>query len=60
MIKQIILDESDIQQAIANAFCVDKKAVTIEAFKDLEGFGQAEHPVTRVKATIEVPMNEQR
>ena len=54
MKKQICLTQDDIQQIIANAFNVDIDKVCIEGFYDLE------HYVVQVKATVEVPMNDQR
>lgn len=60
MKKQICLTQDDIQQIIANAFSVDKCKVDLESYKDLEGYGTGEHYVARVKATVEVPMNDQR
>lgn len=60
MKKQICLTQDDIQQIIANAFNVDNDKVYIESYKDLEGYGTGEHFVAKVKATVEVPMNEQR
>lgn len=60
MKKQICLTQDDIQQIIANAFNVDNDKVYLESYKDLEGYGTGEHYVERVKATVEVPMNEQR
>lgn len=60
MKKQIVLTQDDIQQVIANTFCVDKDKVNLEPFITIEGFKMDEHPVAKVKATIEVPMNDQR
>jgi hypothetical protein len=60
MKKQICLTQDDIQQIIANAFNVDNDKVYLESYKDLEGYGTGEHFVAKVKATVEVPMNEQR
>lgn len=60
MKKQICLTQDDIQQIIANAFNVDNDNVYIEFYTDLEGYGTSEHYVAKVKATVEVPMNEQR
>jgi ribosomal protein S24E len=60
MKKQICLTQDDIQQIIANAFNVDNDNVYVEPYKDLEGYGTSEHYVAKVKATVEVPMNEQR
>ena len=60
MTKQICLTQDDIQQIIANAFSVDEDKVDLELYKDLEGYGTGEHFVTNVKATVEVPMNDQR
>ena len=60
MKKQICLPQDDIQQIIANAFNVDNDKVHHESYKDLEGYGTSEHYVAKVKATVEVPMNEQR
>ena len=59
MKKQICLTQDDIQQIIANAFNVDNNKVCVESYKDLEGYGTGEHFVAKVKATVEVPMNEQ-
>lgn len=60
MKKQICLTQDDIQQIIANTFNVDNDKVYIESYKDLEGYGTSGYYVARVKATVEVPMNEQR
>lgn len=60
MKKQICLTQDDIQQIIANAFNVDNDKVYLESYKDLEGYGTSEHYVAKVKATVEMPMNEQR
>lgn len=58
MKKQICLTQDDIQQIIANAFNVDNDKVYLESYKDLEGYGTSEHYVAKVKATVEVPINE--
>lgn len=60
MKKQICLTQDDIRQIIANAFSVDTDKVDLEPYKDLEGYGTSEHYVAKIKATVEVPMNEQR
>ena len=60
MKKQICLTQDDIRQIIANAFSVDTDKVDLEPYKDLEGYGVCEHYVAKVKATVEVPMNDQR
>ena len=60
MKKQICLTQDDIQQIIANAFNVDNDKVYLETYKDLKGYGTSEQYVAKVKATVEVPMNEQR
>lgn len=60
MKKQICLTQDDIQQTIANAFNVDNDKVYIEIYKSLEGYGTGEQYVTKVKATVEVPMYDQR
>lgn len=60
MKKQVCLTQDDIRQIIANAFCVDIDKVNLEPYKDLEGWGSSEHFVAKVKATIEVPMNDGR
>lgn len=60
MKKQICLTQDDIQQIIANAFNIDNDKVYLESYTDLEGYGTSEHYVAKVKATVEVPMNEQR
>ena len=60
MKKQICLTQDDIQQVIANAFNVDNDKVYIELYKDLEGYGTSECYVAKVRAIVEVPMNEQR
>lgn len=57
MKKQICLTEDDIRQIISNAFDVDKNKVNLETYTDIEGYGTGEHRVTRLKATVEVPMN---
>lgn len=58
MKKQICLTQDDIQHIIANAFSVDEDKVNIKLYEDCEGYGLAEHYVTKVKATVEVPMND--
>ena len=60
MKKQIVLTQDDIHQIIANAFSVDTDKVDIEPYNDLEGYGTGEHFVAKVKATVEVSMNDQR
>lgn len=60
MKKQICLNQDDIQQIIADSFCVDKEKVILEFYKDIEGFGTSERYIARIKATIEVPMNDGR
>lgn len=60
MKKQICLTQDEIRQIIADAFNVDNDKVYLEPYKDLEGYGTGEHYVAKVKATVEVPMNEQR
>ena len=58
MKKQICLTQDDIQQIIANAFSVDNDKVDIEPYRDCEGYGTGERFITKVKATVEVPMND--
>ena len=60
MKKQICLTQDDIQNIIANAFNVDNDKVCLSPYTDIEGYGTSEHYVAKVKATVEVPMNEQR
>jgi hypothetical protein len=60
MKKQICLTQDDIQQIIANAFSVDKDKVNFEPYRDWKVDGTAEYYVTKVKATVEVPMNDFR
>lgn len=60
MKKQICLTQDDIQQIIANAFSVDMDKVNIEPYRDCERYGLMENYVTKVKATVEVPMNDSR
>lgn len=62
MKKQIILTQDDIQQIIANSFNVDKDKVNFEKYEDIECsvLGLSYVHVDKVKATVEVPMNEQR
>ncbi len=60
MKKQICLNQDDIQQIIADSFCVDKKNVILEFYKDIEGFGISERYIAMIKATVEVPMNDGR
>ena len=60
MKKQICLTQDDIRQIIANSFSVDTDKVNLEPYQDLEGYGTGEHFVAKVKATVEVPMNDQR
>ena len=60
MKKQVILNKEDIRQCIADAYFVDKNKVDVETFMDIEGYGPNEHEVANVKATVELPMNDQR
>ena len=60
MKKQIVLDEEDVRQTIANAYNVDKDKVSLEIVIVTEGCGVSEHLVKRTKVTVEVPMNDQR
>ena len=60
MKKQIVLNEDDIRQTIANSFDTDKDKVTIEHQMETEGYGLSEHLVPVFTVTIEVPMNDQR
>ena len=60
MKKQVILSDEDIVQTIANSFNVDKAKVTLETYKDTIGYGQNEKTIYRTRATVEVPMNDQR
>ena len=60
MKKQIVLTQDDIHQIIANSFSVDKSKVNLEPFQDIEGWGTGEHYVPKVRATVEIPMNDQR
>ena len=60
MKKQIVLNEDDIRQTIANSFNVDKDKVTIEHHMEMEGQGMGEHLVPVFKVTVEVPMVDQR
>ena len=57
MKKQIVLESKDIQQALANSFNVDTDNVFVESFYDVDDDGFI---VPSVRATIEVPMNDQR
>ena len=58
MKKQVVLNEDDIRQTIANSFNVDKAKVNIERRyeEDTVEFGVAE----KVYVIVEVPMNDQR
>ena len=60
MKKQIVLTKDDIKQTLANSFNVDMDKVHIECFMDVEGYGQGEVLAPNVRATVEVPMNDQR
>ena len=60
MKKQIVLTDDDIRQTLANSFNVDKKNVSLETYTDIVGYGMGESSAVRVKATVEVPMNEGR
>ena len=60
MKKQIVLNEDDIRQTIANSFNVDKDKVTMNNYMKTEGQGLGEHLVPVFTVTIEVPMNDQR
>ena len=60
MKKQVVLDKSDIRQQLANIFNVDTDKVQIECFMDVEGYGPGEQLAPNVRATIEVPMVDQR
>lgn len=60
MKKQVILTSGDIEQIIANSFNVSTDNVDLQCFSEWEGYGTSEHQVPRVRATVEVPMNEGR
>lgn len=60
MTKQIVLNEDDIRQVIANSFSVDKGKVYLITFTETKGYGTGEHTVTSVKANVDIPMNDQR
>ena len=59
MKKQIVLNQEDIRQTIANSFNVDKDKVEIDwdvsKIKD-----HVSSEFLAIKATVEVPMNDQR
>lgn len=56
----IVLTSGDIEQIIANSFNVSTDNVDLQCFTEYEGYGSTEHQVPRVKAMVEVPMNEGR
>ena len=58
MKKQVILQESDIIQTIANSFSVDTKDVMIRHYKETIGYGYSEKDVDRVEITVNLPMND--
>ena len=60
MKKQVVLTSGDIEQIIANSFNVSTDNVDSQCFTGWEGYGPNEHQVPKVKATVEVPMNEGR
>ena len=60
MKKQICLTQDDIAQIIADSFSVETDKVNVEMFVDIEGYGLHEHYSNKVRATVEVPMNDQR
>ena len=60
MKKQIVLDEEDVRQTIANVYNVEKDKVNLEIVIVTEGCGVGEHLVKRTKVTVEVPMVERR
>lgn len=60
MKKQVVLTSGDIEQIIANSFNVSTDNVDLQCFTEWEGYGPNEHQVPKVKATVELPMNEGR
>lgn len=53
MKKELHLDDKDIAQIIANYFGTDSKNVSIFVQKEVSGYGQMEHEVSVVKATVQ-------
>lgn len=53
MKKELHLDDKDIVQIIANYFGTDSKDVSIFVQKEVSGYGQMEHEVSVVKATVQ-------
>lgn len=51
------LNESDVQQALANYFNVDVSKVKINITREYTGVGSMEHEVPRVEAEIELQNN---
>ena len=60
MKKQVILQESDIVQTIANSFSVDTKDIMLRHYKETIGYGYSEKDVDRVEITVNLPMNDGR
>ena len=60
MKKQVILQENDIVQTIANSFSVDTKDVMLRHYKETIGYGYSEKDVDRVEITVNLPMNDRR
>ena len=60
MKKQVILNYDDIKKIIADSFNISIDNVNLECFTEWEGYGPYEHRVPKVKATVEMPINEGR
>ena len=58
--QQILLDEEDIKQVIANSYDVDLNNVSLEIYVGVEGYGLGERYAYKVKATVDTPMNDAR
>ncbi len=60
MKKQIVLNQDDIRQTIANSLSVGKDKVILEHTYETEGQGMGERMVPVLIAIVEIPMNDQR
>ena len=58
MKKQVILEEEDIAQIIAEKFSVERGNVLIEMVQNIEGYGRGEWISKKARATVQVPLND--
>ena len=57
MKKQVILEEADILQAIAERFGVNKNEVNLRHFRETIGQGYSEEDIDRVEITVNLPID---